>query len=509
MFKPPLNSSAGSLAARLSTHLLCACIIAYGLTAHALTDDWNVDVNKHSAVQRTYKHGESITATVTLRDGYAPLDLTGATAQFLWYTNSTDNLWWTNSATITSPSTGEVSFDWKPSMDTGAPINYYWLGIWPAGSTSPVWRVNGTIRLLDSPGFKPNTMAPPIQYIDFNLITITNQPWATTYDIATSHVDKLWQSPTRYTTADGRLWQIVTEKGYKAIAADDSNLLGVIWEPGDGDWPEDTNTYYRANRYIASRHDYLHYQDSGYWYLDGVEQYDTYSSISNYVWNADTIYLEDLPDTITLQRVDQVLTNEVTAFATTNQLATLTADVTNNTAYVSILQTSLVTRVWHTNHTAYIEDATLHSVSNFPVTYTVTTTPHAAWPLGLKYVYESSSTITGVTRYRATVAAAYVTLDYSSYYAKWSFNASFLNEAMAITAESYAPTLTFTPLTNELILTRSEYIVTDTAPLATQPYVDNKIILFENVLLYTSAGTNYFFRWSDTNQTYIVTGVPQ
>lgn len=54
---------------------------------------------------------------------------------------------------------------------------------------------------------------------------------------------------------------------------------------------------------------------------------------------------------------------------------------------------------------------------------------------------------------------------------------------------------------------------TNTTVYATTNHVADAIsahtVLFTDCLLYTQSGTNYFFRWSETANTYIVTGVPQ
>lgn len=154
------------------------------VSALALTDQWSINVNDHTAVQRTYKRGESIDMRITLRDGLRPLDLTGATARWYWYTNAVDNLWWTNAAAIPLPRSGLVSAQWTPAMDTGAALYPYWVGLWMPGATSPLWRVTGTIRLLGSPGLNPNSQPVPVRTLDFAAITITNAPWVTAADWA-------------------------------------------------------------------------------------------------------------------------------------------------------------------------------------------------------------------------------------------------------------------------------------------------------------------------------------
>lgn len=158
--------------------------ISYSLLAitSCFADSWSVNVNDHAAVQRTYKQGESHELRIILRDGLKPLDLTGATARFYWFTNAVQNVWWTNSAAIPTPKAGLVQTTWTPAMDIGVASYAYWVGIWPAGSTSPLWRVTGTIRLLPSPGFTPNALVPPVRTLDFASIAITNAPWVTASD---------------------------------------------------------------------------------------------------------------------------------------------------------------------------------------------------------------------------------------------------------------------------------------------------------------------------------------
>lgn len=161
-------------------HLLAISLSAFSLTASALTDAWTVDVTQHTAVQRTYKQGESVAFSITLKDGLKSLVTTNASAVFYWYTNATANLWWTNAASVTS--SGVVSSTWTPAMDTGAATYPYWVGLWTAGATTPVWRVSGTIRLLTSPGVTPNSLPLPVRTLDFAGITVTNAPWLSIAD---------------------------------------------------------------------------------------------------------------------------------------------------------------------------------------------------------------------------------------------------------------------------------------------------------------------------------------
>jgi hypothetical protein len=164
--------------------MLIPLIALIALPSLALTDAWSLNINDHTSVQRTYKQGESIDMRIILRNGLAPLDLTGATARFYWFTNTTANVWWTNSVTISAPKAGLVESTWTPAMDTGAPMYYYWIGVWQVGATSPLWRVTGNIRMLPSPGFTPNALPMPVRTLDLSGLTVVNAPWVTAADWA-------------------------------------------------------------------------------------------------------------------------------------------------------------------------------------------------------------------------------------------------------------------------------------------------------------------------------------
>ncbi|MDA3925195.1 MAG: hypothetical protein PF904_10915 [Kiritimatiellae bacterium] len=215
--------------------LLCSGIIAVLISAAStcpaatLSEDWSANIKIHGHYSWTWSQGESIDMNIAVKNGFKPLDLTGATVKFYWYTNSTDDVWWEQPVTITDRTAGKITRTWTPSMDVGADQYAYWFGIWPAGSTSPVWRIAGSINLLESPGFEPNYLDPPIAVLDFAAITVTNQPWATpaqilaasnnlTEVISTSIAlavqsvkpSKLWSSTstTNYMDGDGVWWNI-------------------------------------------------------------------------------------------------------------------------------------------------------------------------------------------------------------------------------------------------------------------------------------------------------------
>ena len=413
---------------RLYRHLLYFLLTLIASTAQlfALTDAWNVDANKHTAVQRTYKQGEYIDAYVTLRDGYAPLDLTGATAQFLWYTNSTDNLWWTNSAAITSPASGEIQFSWKPSMDTGAPINYYWVGIWMPGSTNPIWRINGTIRLLDSPGFAPNALSLPVNYLDFDAIEYTNGPWATPADVSTAIDDY-----SSYVQS-----QLNNASNYTAALIDDvhtfaeTNLTEKLWSS--------------TTNYVDG--DGVFYELSGQLLAQYTIVVPTSLSVEtnvfpNIVGESWTFY--------------ETATNNLSPYDWSRVRYTdmYSCDSGNFNDLMFVFNTYDDTEYW-------------------TIIYLIPQGPYSS------------------TSYPATDSASN-------------------KDAESLTLTSFIGTTYFergiVASSNLIANAINKFVKTNELADAINAHTVN----FQDCLLYTSSGTNYYFRWSTTNNTYIVTGVPQ
>lgn len=211
--------------------LLTSCFLLVA-SAQALTDTWGVDVQQHTAVQRTYKQGETWSIQITLRDGLKSLDLTGATAKWYWYTNTTANIWWTNSAAIPAPKSGIVTAQWTPAMDVGASSYAYWVGIWMPGATSPLWRVTGNIRMLPSPGFTPNALPMPIRTLDFAAIALTNAPWVTSADWSLGSNALASALQAGFTNAAA---QLSSATGALAIAtsANLSAATGALWRASE------------------------------------------------------------------------------------------------------------------------------------------------------------------------------------------------------------------------------------------------------------------------------------
>ena len=100
-------------------------------------------------------HGETVRLTHRLTLAGAPLDLSGASARFYWRTEEMED-WWSTDATLEADS---VWCDFTPEMDPGTEAIWYFFGITQANAIA--YRANGSLTLLDSPGFTPADLGEP------------------------------------------------------------------------------------------------------------------------------------------------------------------------------------------------------------------------------------------------------------------------------------------------------------------------------------------------------------
>ena len=104
---------------------------------------------------------------------------TNVTIEAVWYqTNGMGNAWWKlDGATF------------APSNDVGAAA--YRFFVEAKTSDDILYRANGALRMLPSPGFTPNAIEPPIATLDFTNIKVLNQPWHDTdLSPATNYIDR-------------------------------------------------------------------------------------------------------------------------------------------------------------------------------------------------------------------------------------------------------------------------------------------------------------------------------
>lgn len=144
---------------------LFAIAILASFTAFAAPLKWTCDWPEAKSQNFSLYQGETATFEPTFRvNGQL---VTNATIDAVWYqTNGMDNAWWrVDNATF------------APSNDVGAATYRFFVEATALGGT--VYRANGSLRMLPSPGFTPNVISFPAQALDFTHIDVANAPYYT------------------------------------------------------------------------------------------------------------------------------------------------------------------------------------------------------------------------------------------------------------------------------------------------------------------------------------------
>ena len=146
-----------------------ATALAAAFCASAKTFDWPIDAPTAGARQFTAYHGETV--RFNLRFGGSMTNLSPACIYY--QTNGMGKAEWFG------PVPGTV---FHPSNDCGAAAyRFFILCNDPDGKD---YTANGSLRLLDSPGFLPNELPLPPRVLDFDLLSVSNAPWTTPADVA-------------------------------------------------------------------------------------------------------------------------------------------------------------------------------------------------------------------------------------------------------------------------------------------------------------------------------------
>lgn len=138
---------------------------------------WDADVGSPAAFQTSAWQGETVELAAQLVRGRKPFAIPeGATAGLWWRTNGMDRYWGPAPAEVST--NGVVSATWSPTNDVGAASYRGFLGVSLSGDGSNLtYAANFTLRMLESPGFAPNSLPLPVQSIDFSSVQVLNAPW--------------------------------------------------------------------------------------------------------------------------------------------------------------------------------------------------------------------------------------------------------------------------------------------------------------------------------------------
>lgn len=142
--------------------LLSLLAFLVALTALAMPLKWDCNFPEAKAQTFSVYQGETVTFEPTFRVNGQVVDLD---IEGIYYqTNDMADSWW---------KLDDNTF--APTNDVGAAA--YRFFIQAAGEGGKNYRANGTLRMLPSPGFEPNTLALPIHTLDFSQVDIKNAPW--------------------------------------------------------------------------------------------------------------------------------------------------------------------------------------------------------------------------------------------------------------------------------------------------------------------------------------------
>ena len=142
---------------------LCALCVLCGLNLIAAPLQWTCDWPEAKSQTFSLYQGETATFEPTFRVNGRTV--TNATIEAVWYqTNGMGNAWWKlDGATF------------APSNDVGAAA--YRFFVEAKTSDDILYRANGALRMLPSPGFTPNTIELPVARLDFAAVDVLNPPW--------------------------------------------------------------------------------------------------------------------------------------------------------------------------------------------------------------------------------------------------------------------------------------------------------------------------------------------
>ena len=142
----------------MRTVFLCALCVLCGLSLSAqVLLRWEVDTARSAPKILEVYQGETVNFEVAIKEsGAVKVFPDTATAVFLWQTNGMESAWWSQSASVSG---SVVRATWSPSNDVGN-ASYTWY-VAVIDSATINYRVNGTLRIRDSPGFLPASLASP------------------------------------------------------------------------------------------------------------------------------------------------------------------------------------------------------------------------------------------------------------------------------------------------------------------------------------------------------------
>ena len=167
---------------------ILATVLVAAFSASAKTFDWPIDSPAAGARQFTAYHGETVRFNLQFRGAMTNL----SPVAIYYQTNGMGKAEWFG------PVPGTV---FHPTNDCGAAAYRFFVRCTDPDGIN--YTANGSLRMLDSPGFVPNEVPFPVKRIDFAQVSVVNAPWTTPADVVGIVTDEIVAGFTDWKWSDG------------------------------------------------------------------------------------------------------------------------------------------------------------------------------------------------------------------------------------------------------------------------------------------------------------------
>lgn len=344
---------------------LFAIALLASFTTLAAPLQWVCDWPEAKSQTFSLYQGETATFEPTFRVNGRTV--TNATIEAVWYqTNGMGNAWWKlDGATF------------APSNDVGAAA--YRFFVEAKTSDDILYRANGALRMLPSPGFTPNEIAAPVQRIDFATVEVSNAPWTEIGERATGNGERIGVLETNvYTKAEteSKIVELAPAPGNYAAVSNAAMSAAKAVETGYSEW----TLYLRNSAYNGWYQIYFDY-NNGYWVVNRgdaedpivtelVNATDPYAVELRWATSSGGLVLSYSAKRTQLPRMEDLptATSELendgdgdSPFVTTEELEMATNELTTYTdnATNGLLRTETDPTIGLTNGTIYVKGSTI------------------------------------------------------------------------------------------------------------------------------------------------------
>ena len=219
---------------------LFAIALLASFTTLAAPLQWTCDWPEAKSQTFSLYQGETATFEPTFRVNGRTV--TNATIEAVWYqTNGMGNAWWKLDGATFAPSNdvGAAAYRFFVEarvQESGVSSQESALTPDPSALTPILYRANGALRMLPSPGFTPNAIEPPIVALDFSTIEVANAPY---YDKAETEakIVELAPAPGDYANVSNKAMTALQEHqslaNYYNKTETEAKIVELAPAPGD------------------------------------------------------------------------------------------------------------------------------------------------------------------------------------------------------------------------------------------------------------------------------------